>query len=80
MTSVESALRRAAADLNAVKVKWALVGGLAVSAPAIPRFTKDLDFAIAVASDAEAEEVVRRLDTRGYRPVEQRSRWQPRPI
>ena len=70
MTSVESALRRAAADLNAVGVRWALVGGLAVSARAIPRFTKDLDFAIAVGNDAEAEEVVRRLDARGYRPVE----------
>jgi hypothetical protein len=70
VTSVESALRRAAADLNAAGVRWALVEGLAVSARAIPRFTKDLDFAIAVESDAEAEEVVRRLDARGYRPVE----------
>jgi hypothetical protein len=46
------------------------VGGLAVSARAIPRFTKDLDFAIAVRSDAEAEDVVRRLRVRDYQPVE----------
>jgi len=33
VTSVESALRRAAADLNAVGVRWALVGGLAAGLP-----------------------------------------------
>jgi hypothetical protein len=70
VASVESALRRATADLNAIGVRWALVGGLAVSVRAIPRFTKDLDFAVAVANDAEAEDVVRRLGARGYRPVE----------
>jgi len=70
VTSVESALRRAAADLNAIGVRWALVGGLAVSARATPRFTKDLDFAIAVGNDAEAEDVVRRLRARGYQPVQ----------
>jgi hypothetical protein len=70
VTSVESALRMAAADLNAIGVRWALVGGLAVSARAIPRFTKDLDFAVAVGNDAEAEDVVRRLRVRDYQPVE----------
>ena len=70
MASVESALRRAATDLNAVGVRWALVGGLAVSARAIPRFTKDLDFVIAVDNDAEAEVVVHRLRERNYQPVE----------
>jgi len=38
--------------------------------PHDPRFTKDLDFAIAVASDGEAAEVVLRLRSRGYYPVE----------
>jgi hypothetical protein len=70
LASAESALRTSAADLNAVQARWALVGGLAVSARTIPRFTKDLDFAIAVASDGEAEEVVHRLRSRGYYPVE----------
>ena len=69
-TPVESALRRAVADLNALKIRWALVGGLAVSVRAVPRFTKDLDFAVAVAGDDEAEDVVHRLGGRGYRPVE----------
>jgi hypothetical protein len=50
VASVESALRAAVSDLNAIGVRWALVGGLAVSARAVPRFTKDLDFAVAVAS------------------------------
>jgi hypothetical protein len=70
VASVESALQQAAADLNAVGVRWALVGGLAVSARAVPRFTKDLDFAVAVGNDAEAEDVVRRLRVRDYHPVQ----------
>jgi hypothetical protein len=69
VASAESALRTSVADLNAAGVRWALVGGLAVSARTIPRFTKDLDFAIAVASDSEAEEVVHRLRSHGYHPV-----------
>lgn len=67
---VESALRRAVADLDALKVPWALIGGLAVSVRSVPRFTKDLDFAIAVANDSEAEDVVHQLRGRGYQPVE----------
>jgi Nucleotidyl transferase AbiEii toxin, Type IV TA system len=67
---VELALRRAVADLDALKVRWALVGGLAISIRSVPRFTKDLDFAIAVADDSEAEGVVHRLGGRGYQPVE----------
>jgi len=50
---VEAALRRAVADLDALKVRWALIGGLAVSVRSVPRFTKDLDFAIAAANDSE---------------------------
>jgi hypothetical protein len=57
-TPVEAALRRAVADLNALKARWALVGGLAISVRAVPRFTKDLDFAVAVMGDPEAEDVV----------------------
>lgn len=69
-TPVESALRRAVADLNARRIGWALVGGLAVSVRAIPRFTRDLDFTVAVAGDPEAENIVHRPGGRGYRPVE----------
>ena len=47
--------------------RLALVGGLAVSARAEPRFTRDVDFAVAVASDDEAERIVSGLVMRGYR-------------
>jgi hypothetical protein len=70
VASVESALRKAVSDLNAVRARWALVGGLAVSARTIPRFTKDLDFAVAVADDGEAEEIVHRLRSYGYYAAE----------
>jgi hypothetical protein len=45
-TPVEAALRRAVADLNALKARWALIGGLAISVRSIPRFTKVLDFVV----------------------------------
>lgn len=61
-----AAFRRLQVDLRVVGVRWALVGGLAVSARAEPRTTRDIDVAIAVASDPEAEEVVVRLRQRGY--------------
>jgi hypothetical protein len=67
---IESALRRAIADLSGLKARWALIGGFAISVRSTPRFTKDLDFAVAVASDAEAEDVVHRLRARGYQPAE----------
>jgi hypothetical protein len=69
-TPVEQELRRAVADLDALRVRWALVGGLAISVRSVPRFTKDLDFAVAVVNDSEAEDVVLRLRGRGYQPVE----------
>ena len=48
---------------------FALVGGLAVSARTEPRFTRDLDFAIAVENDAEAESVVFALQGSGFTVV-----------
>ena len=68
-TPVEQELRRAVADLDALRVRWALVGGLAISVRSVPRFTKDLDFAVAVVNDSEAEDVVLRLRGRGYQPA-----------
>ena len=62
------ALIRLDADLRAIRARWALVGGLAVSARAEPRTTRDIDVAIAVAGDREAEAVARQLTAaRGYR-------------
>lgn len=66
MTDVEAAFTQAAADLDALSADWAIIGGLAVSARAVPRFTQDVDFAVSVATDDEAESIVHRLQVRGY--------------
>src|ERR1035438_4779128 len=66
MTGLEEVLRRAGADLDAVGAKWAIIGGLAVATRAVPRFTQDVDFAVSVADDAEAEDIVHRMSVRGY--------------
>jgi nucleotidyltransferase AbiEii toxin of type IV toxin-antitoxin system len=63
---VEAALKQAAADLNAVGASWAVIGGFAVGARAEPRFTRDVDIAVAVMGDTEAEQLVHRLQVRGY--------------
>ena len=55
MQSVDAVLRQAAADLDAIGARWAVIGGLAVAFRAEPRFTKDVDVAVAVADDREAE-------------------------
>jgi hypothetical protein len=41
--------------LQRASVPFALVGGLAVSVHVEPRFTRDIDLAVAVAGDAKAE-------------------------
>jgi predicted nucleotidyltransferase len=66
MQSVDAVLRQAAADLDAIGARWAVIGGLAVAFRAEPRFTKDVDVAVAVADDREAEDIVNRLQIRGY--------------
>ena len=66
MTGLEEVLRRAAADLDAVGARWAIIGGLAVATRAARRFTQDVDFAVSVADDAEAEDIVHRVSVRGY--------------
>lgn len=68
MNAVERALR----DFLAVRppdIATAVVGGLAVSARAEPRFTRDLDFAVAVADDNEATQYVFRMRQLGYEIV-----------
>jgi hypothetical protein len=65
MTPLQLAVRRVLEDLSTSPL--ALVGGLAVSARAEPRFTRDVDLAVAVQSDVEAERLVSGLVTRGYR-------------
>ena len=67
MSRLESALRAVALELDSVRRSWALVGGLAVSARAEPRFTRDLDLAVATTDDRDAEALVRGLVASGYR-------------
>ncbi|MBT9585166.1 nucleotidyl transferase AbiEii/AbiGii toxin family protein [bacterium] len=45
------------------------MGGLAVGARTEPRFTKDLDLAVATPNDSASEELVFSLQARGYRVV-----------
>ena len=66
MTRVEKVVREVAAAFNARKIRYALVGGLAVSVRAEARFTRDVDWAVAVQGDAEAESIVHGLVESGY--------------
>ena len=70
MTRLLEALRRATRDLRELDQRWALVGGLAVSARAEPRTTRDVDLVVAVAGDSQAEKLVRNLRARGYTLLE----------
>ena len=70
MTSLEAALRRINTDLIQAGVPFAVVGGLAVSVRTEPRFTRDADLAVALATDAEAESLIHALRAR---------HWSPRP-
>lgn len=57
------AIRQALVDSG---VPFAVVGGMAVSARAEPRFTRDVDVAVVVRSDPEAEALVRSLLDQGW--------------
>lgn len=47
-------------------MRWALIGGLAIGARIEPRFTRDVDVAVDVADDAEAEQIIHSLRSKGY--------------
>jgi hypothetical protein len=66
VNGLEAVLRSAALDLAELRLRWALVGGLAVSARTEPRFTRDVDLVIAVTDDG-AEQAAHALQRRGYR-------------
>ncbi len=68
-TKLERALAAAADDIAAEGKRFALVGGLAVSVRAEVRFTRDVDLAVAVDNDTEAESLVYALKSRGYTTV-----------
>jgi len=66
LNTVERALKRIFSELGDAGVPCALIGGLAVSARAEPRTTRDVDVAISADDDDAAEQLVFHLQSRGY--------------
>lgn len=66
MNELERAIQQIVRDLEAHGRPWALVGGLAVSARTEPRTTRDVDVAVSVVDDADAEALLRGLMGDGY--------------
>jgi hypothetical protein len=66
VSALGDALSPVANILGSADRRWALVGALAVSARTEPRFTRDVDVAVAIADDADAEAVVRQFSAQGY--------------
>lgn len=64
---LQEALQQVLQHLEEKGAAVALLGGLAVSVWTEPRFTRDVDLAVAVVSDAEAEGIIHHLQQRGYR-------------
>jgi predicted nucleotidyltransferase len=64
---LEESLRRIFGDLSDLEHSGALVGGLAVSVRTEPRFTRDVDVAVVVRDDSDAESLIHALQQRGYR-------------
>jgi predicted nucleotidyltransferase len=63
------ALAHIVAELARLKRAFALVGGLGVSMRGEVRFTRDVDLALRVRDDADAEHLARELGARGYAVV-----------
>jgi len=66
MTHLEALLSKVSTFLAAQHQPWALVGGLAVSVRTEPRFTRDLDLAVAVSDDRAAEALLHQLHGSGF--------------
>lgn len=69
MTRLHAVLLRLAADLDALRCEWALVGALALAVRVAPRETTDVDVGIAAVDDHAAEKVVLGLHSRGYQDL-----------
>jgi hypothetical protein len=59
-------LRELATHLEQLGLEFAVVGGIAASARGEPRFTRDVDVAVAVSGDEQAEAVLFQLGRLGY--------------
>lgn len=66
MNALARILKSAESVFSALNTPWALLGGWAVSVRTKPRFTRDVDLAVAVGSDAQAELVIGEFRSRGY--------------
>ncbi len=59
-------LKSLSARLRRYKPKFALIGGFAVGVYAVPRFTKNIDFVVAVDSDRETEMILHTFIEDGF--------------
>jgi predicted nucleotidyltransferase len=66
VNALEQSLHSIVGHLRRLDRRFALVGGLAVSARAEPRLTRDADLAVAVTDDQDAEGLVLDLRSAGY--------------
>lgn len=60
------ALAKTVEELNAIDLRFALVGGLAVGARGEPRVTRDIDFVVPSEDDAAAEQIIFAVQRRGF--------------
>jgi hypothetical protein len=63
---VVDAAEHLASELDTLGARFALVGGLAVSARSEPRYTRDVDVAVSVEDDEAAERLLHAIAGRGY--------------
>ena len=73
MTRLASVLQSIQKELSELQVEWALVGGLAVSVRAEPRFTRDVGVAIMATEDDDDEQLVVSSQRSSLRPKPWRS-------
>jgi hypothetical protein len=66
---ITTALAAIIARLRTLQRSFALVGGLAVSVRGEVRFTRDVDLAVVVRDDSDAEQLVLDLRNDGYTPI-----------
>lgn len=64
---IEMLLRHVVEDVRDAQGRFALVGGVALGARTMPRFTHDVDLALAVTDDGQAESILAYLIRYGYR-------------
>jgi hypothetical protein len=69
MTGLAAVLDRIVRLLETRGKRFALVGGIAVSVRVEPRFTRDVDLVVAIASDADAEALVKDLVGEGLKAL-----------